>query len=154
MRLSHFTRGDRSVCLGVESLCGIAVITCKSEVWNVMPCRTGAPLWQHGGSAVCRKSHYYQLADINNFYCIQKFLHTHGIHTATIRPGLVQHIMPHFLSFCHDSSSVTSTTVSLTATKLIRLIFQLSKFHKPLFFNSGQTGKILKWERKPTRCNS
>jgi hypothetical protein len=45
------------------------------------------------------------------------------------------------LSFCYNNSSVTSTVLRLTATKLKPLIFHLSKFHKQLFY-SGQTDII------------
>jgi hypothetical protein len=57
---------------------------------------------------------------------------------ATIIPDLVQYIMPHLTQLFCNSSTVTSTAVSLTATKLKPLIFQFSKFHKHLFFYSWQ----------------
>ena len=151
MRLSHFTTDDRSVCLGFEFLCGIAT-TCKSEVWNVMPCRTGtlsdntAVLQFAGSRSPPQVWTFTTFIIYKNFYIKKLTVYTWPL------SGLASYstLCLIFLSFCYNSSSVTSTIVNLTATNLKLLIFQLSKFHKHLFFYSGETGIIHFTEG--TRC--
>ena len=143
VRLSHFTTDDRSVCLGVESVCVIAT-TCNSEVWNVMPCQTGTLSDNTAGLQFAGSRSPPQLWTFTTFIEYKNcYIKNPTVYTWPLS-GLASYstLCLILLSFCYNSRSVTSTIVSLSATKLKPLTFQLSKFHKSFFFYSGQTGII------------